>query len=552
MTPTPRAHWWTSLALLLPGGLLALVFFGPQEGLPVVPRPPADANVLRIAHVQYLLPDPHRQTAPVSAHNHFILSLWEPLVECDPATGRPQPAAAASWAWSEDRKVLTMKLRPDARWSNGDPVTAHDFVRGWLQLLQGDLEDAQVLFPLKNAEAYHRGELKDFRAVGMRAIDDFTLRLELSQIRSAFVAELADPLLSPFHPSNAKVMADKSYFRDPGALITNGPFRLADASQDGFSLQACGFYHDRADVRLAGVRFVRVGNLSIAPLLLAAGVVDIVSPMPYEESRTLPTNRPVKLAHELILGVSTIDINVTRGPLSDVRVRQALALALHRQENTAKFSPGRMVPAWSWIPSMPGRRGLKLLKEDADEARRLLAAAGFPGGKGFPVLTMSLPMWAEMDPYPAAWTEDWFRELGVRTHMTYEQPALQRKLMKDQEDYDVAYGAVMATVPDAGDLLSAFLWPVQVSKTKWVNPDVVSLLNRANSQTGNERLATLEQAERLIMAAVPTVPVMFTRRQNLLAGEVQGWYEDPLARQSLKRLWLVSAEQTAPGPESRQ
>jgi oligopeptide transport system substrate-binding protein len=551
MTTTSRFHWWTSLALLVLCGIMAVVVWGPRKSLTAMPRRPEDRDVLRMAYIQYLLPDPHRRTIPVSAHNHFILSLWEPLVECNPATGQPQPAAAERWAWSADQLALTLKLRPDARWSNGDPVTAHDFVRSWLRLLRLNMEVAQTLFPLKNAEAYHRGQLNDAGAVGLHAIDDLTLRLELSQVRSTLVAELSDPLLSPLHQSTESVLADESYFRDPAGLITNGPFRLVKASEDGFSLQVCEFYHGRAGIRLAGVHFIRVDDLSIAPLLLAAGVVDIVSPMPFGEVRALPTNRPVKLAHELILGVSSIDLNVTRGPMRDVRVRQALALALHRVETTARFDPGRMVPAWSWIPSMPGRPGLKLLREDADEARRLLAEAGYPGGKGFPVLTMALPLWAESDPYPAAWVEDWFRELGVRTHMAYEAPVPQMKRVMDTGDYDVAYGALMATVPDAGDMLSTFLWPIQFSQTKWVDKDVVSLLNLANSQMDTERLATLEKAERLIMAAVPVVPVMFTRRRNLLAAEVQGWYEDPLARQSLKRLWLASTAPSSSDPEPR-
>src|SRR5262245_23912547 len=128
MTTTSRFHWWISLVLLGLCGTMAVVFWGPRQSLAMIPRRAEDRNVLRVAYAQYLLPDPHRRTLPFPTHNHFILSLWEPLVECDPATGQPQPAAAESWEWSADRLTLTLKLRPDASWSNGDPVTAHDFV----------------------------------------------------------------------------------------------------------------------------------------------------------------------------------------------------------------------------------------------------------------------------------------------------------------------------------------------------------------------------------------------------------------------------------------
>lgn len=541
MTTTPRVHWWTSLALLSLGGLMAVVFFGAQKSLPVISRPSEDANILRLACVQNLSPDPQRRTSPYPAHNHFILSLWEPLIECDPATGQPQPAAAQSWEWSPDRLTLTLKLRPDARWSNGEPVSAHDFIRSWRRLLGQPIELAQTLFPLKNAEAFHLGHLKDFGAVGMQAVDGLTLRLELSKVRSSLVAELADPLLSPLPEGSEQILADASFFRDPTALVTNGPFRLQRADYDGFRLLASPHYHGSRDVRLAGLRFIRVDYLALGQLLLAAGVVDIVSPMSYEERRLMPTERQVKYEHELVLGVTTLDFNVSRGPLRDIRVRQALALALDRSRLTNKFNPGRMVPAWSWIPSMPGRPGLNLLKKNAEEARRLLAAAGYPAGRGFPVLEMSLPLWQRDNPYPAEWVETWYQELGVRTHISHEPVAVRAKRMTAAGDYDLLYSSMVATVPDAGDLLSGFLWPSEINATKWVDKKMIGLLNEANTLTGERRLAALEKAEQLLMTAVPNVPVMFERRQAMLAAEVQGWYPDPLARQSLRRLWLEPA-----------
>jgi hypothetical protein len=115
----------------------------------------------------------------------------------------------------------------------------------------------------------------------------------------------------------------------------------------------------------------------------------------------------------------------------------------------------------------------------------------------------------------------------------------------------VTYGGLVATVPDAGDMLSGFLWPAEFSTTKWGDKDVVGLLNEANTKTGAARLALLEKAESLVMAAVPTVPVMFNRRQAMLADEVHGWYKDPLARQSLKRLWLEPGVIPNANPEPR-
>ncbi|MDB6166348.1 MAG: dppE [Lacunisphaera sp.] len=551
MTTSPRVHWWISLALLLFSGLMGAVFFGPRDSLPVVERRSEDNNVLRVGYVQLIIPDPHRRTYPVPAHNQFILSLWEPLVECDPATGQPQPAAAQSWSWSADRKILTLKLRPDARWSNGDPVRAADFVRSWLRVLRHSMDLATTLFPLKNAEAFFNGTLPQPEAVGVQALDDFTLQVELDRPRATFVAELADPMLSPLHSTSETAIANHTYFNQPATLVTNGPFRLVRASYDGFRLEACEHYHDRATVRLAGVQFVRMDYLSTAPLLVAAGVVDLFSQAPSAEpSRPWPTARPVRVESELVLGVTTIDLNVTRGPLRDVRVRQALSLALDRVGAIEKLDPGHMEPANSWVPAMPGRAGLALLHENADEARRLLAAAGYPGGQGFPVLRMAVPMSFQRDPFPMAYTERWFQELGIRTYITYEPPLWLAPRLK-AGDYDLFYGTLIATVPDAGDLLSTFLTPPGYSYTKWSDPAVVSALNQADAKNGEERRMALESAERLAMAALPTIPVMFERRQALRAAEVQGWYADPLGRQSFKRLWLESNPSNDPGMSPR-
>jgi len=539
MTTMPRDHRWISLALLVLGGGLALVFLGPRSSLPFAGRTPQDHGVLRVAYTPALSLDPHARVFPYPAYNHLMLCLWEPLVECHPSTGEPHPAAAGSWQWSKDHRVLTLTLR-EARWSNGERVTAHDFVRGWLRLLRSPISVAHPLFPVKNAENYHRGQLHQPGEVGLSALDDLTLRVELDQPRTSFVAELADPLLAPLHVSSERVLADKSFERQPETLVTNGPFRLIGADADGFRLEASPHYRQQARVRLAGVRFIRTHDVSTGVLLLAAGVADVLSGSNLEPVRSGLTARPLVIEAELVLGVVANYFNVTRGPLRDLRVRQALALALDRASLIEESDRARLVPARSWVPGMPGRPGLALFAEDAAEARRLLAEAGYPGGRDFPVLRMTLPLGGESDPYPAACSERWFKELGIRTYVAYESPVRRRSRITEG-DYDLLFGLLVATVPDPADLLTTFSQPLAYNESKWQEEEIVRLLAAANHKTGAERLVLVEQVERRAMAAVPAVPLMFPRRHTLRATEVCGWYEDPLARQSFKRLWLDSA-----------
>lgn len=524
---------------------MLLAFLGPKRGLPVSPRPPDEENVLRVAYTQLLLPDPHRRTQPMPAQSQFILALWEPLIECDPRTGEPRPAAAASWQWSDDRRSLTVKLRPDGRWSNGDPVTARDFVRGWRRLLHQPIDVASVLFPVKNAEALHRGNLQGDDNLGVVAVDDLTLHITLMGVRSTFLAELADPLLSPVHETTPGVLEHGDFWQRPEKLVTNGAFQLEWARADGYRLRVSPHYRDHQWIQLSGVKFVRVGSMSMAQLLAAAGQVDVLSPLPGSDPARFPTTRCLTEESELALVVSALDLNVTRGPLRDVRVRQALSMALDRAGSIPDRDRETMVPAFSWVPDMPGRPGLTLLREDANEARRLLAEAGYPGGKGFPVLVMPVaPSWRGYS-YLQAWTDSWYRELGIRTYLAYENES-ERKVRMKTGDFDVYYNGLLATVPDAGDMLGTFALPGVYNATHWENPSVTRLLALADCQEGPERLALLEQAERMVMAEVPTIPMMFEQRRTLLAIEVGGWYADPLGRQLLRHLSIRAIPQEEP------
>ncbi|HEY8995804.1 MAG TPA: ABC transporter substrate-binding protein [Lacunisphaera sp.] len=545
MTTSSRILWGMTLAMSGAGALMLAVFLGPRHDLPVMPRPATDKDVLRVAHVQPVWPDPHRWGFPLPTQNQFVLCLWEPLIECDPETGQPQPAAAEGWRWSDDRRALTIALRRDGRWSNGEPVTARDFVRAWRRLLLQDGGQAAVLFPVENAEKFHREKGADGGSLGLEVVDDFTLRIKLGAVRSTFVAELADPLLSPLHESTEKVLKEERYRREPATLVTNGAFCLERAKAGSFRLKTNVHYHGRSTVRLAGVEYICADNFRMARLLVAAGRADLMAPIPAGSPTAVPTRRCLTEESEMAMVITAMDLNVTRGPLRDPRVRRALALAMDRAGSIRKDDADRLVPAYAWVPDMPGRPRLSLLKENADEARRLLAEAGYPGGRNFPVLIMPMSARDANYGYWQAWTERWFRELGIRTYLAFQTEEERKRGMKTG-DYDVYPSGLIATVPDAGDMLGVFAFPETFSGTRWINPEMKRLLAEANNTTGLERLQRLEQIERQAMEAVPTIPMMFERRRTLLSVEVEGWYADPLGRQALKRLALRPLENGEP------
>jgi oligopeptide transport system substrate-binding protein len=535
MISSPRVPWWVVFALSTAVVLMLAVYLAPRRQLPVLPRSADEQDVVRVAYTQGLTIDPHRWTFPLPTQNQFILSLWEPLIECDPETGQPRPAAAASWRWSDDRLTLTVSLRPDGRWSNGEPVTAQDFVRGWRRLIRQDMECAAALFPVRNAERIHRGDIQDVGALGVEAVDDLTLRIRLNAVRSTFVAELADPLLVPLHASTPEMLQHEGHLRRPGMLVTNGAFQLATATPEGFRLTASPHYRERAAVRLRGVEFVRADNNAIARLLVAVGRVDIANPPAWGRPAGWPTERCVTEATEMAMQITSLDLNQTRGPLRDVRVRRALALAVDRAGSIAEGDAERLVPAYSWVPDMPGRPSLAIMREDPAEARRLLAEAGYPGGRGLPVFILPVNPRRPDFRHVQAWTERWHRELGVRTYLAYDEPA-RRKERLERGEFDMVVGGLIATVPDAGDLLGIFAYPERFNAPHFRSPEATTLMVEANRRAGTDRLALLEQLERHVLDEVISIPMMFERRRTLLAMEVDGWYADPLGRQALRRL----------------
>ena len=517
---------------------MAMIFNGRVGPLEIRRRPDTDRGFLRVVCTQPMSPDPQWRNYNLTQYNQFILSLWEPLVECDPVTGQPLPAVAESWQLSPDQLTMTVHLRARARWSNGDPVTAGDFVRSWLRLLKQNRELGEILAPLKNSRAFQKGELRPGQRVGVYAIDDLTLQIELEKPRPTLMMELADPVLSPLHKTNEAAFESKSYLETGPALVTNGPFRMVRANYDGYRMETNPHYWDAAAVKLAGLQFVRADSSRVGELMLAAGLVDFLAPTPLGKEHEFLTSRPFVVKSEFEPTIHSININTARPPLGDGRVRQALALALNREESIEAHDRGHLIPAWSWVPEMPGRAGLKLLKEDPAEARRLLAAAGYPGGRGFPVLQWSIMKQQRPNHFAQDWAERWFRELGVRTYITYEGPQKSKERMKTG-DYDLSYSRVTATVPDAGDLLGVFNWPVEITGTNWSDQEVTDWLAGANATEGAEHLALLEKVERRVMAELSCIPVMFERRQTMLASEVHGWYPDPLSRENLKRLSLA-------------
>src|SRR5215204_2947762 len=316
-----------------------------------------------------------------------VRALFEGLTDYDPQTLTPIPAVATRWESSNDGRVWTFYLRDNARWSNGEKVTAQDFVRSWERTLNiGPLAPHTEL--LANIEgATPTIETPD--SFGARAINDHILQVSLQHADHSFPALVAHPVFRPVKVADA----DRTNRLESHELISNGAFLLSATENNKVQLERAKTYWDGASVALDRVTFVNTTNAEDALSAYQAGEIDAITNAPFEPL-ALKLLAPYKDFRRSTFGALTYyGFNTAREPFDDVRVREALALAIDRERISRDDLGGATEPAGKFLPeAMSGEKPVvaqaEMLEHDANRARELLAEAGYPNGDGFPVVRL--------------------------------------------------------------------------------------------------------------------------------------------------------------------
>jgi oligopeptide transport system substrate-binding protein len=353
---------------------------------------PADLTYVSGAEPKSL--DPSLMTGQLEGR--FADAMYEGLTYLDPETQDPMPGVAERWETSVDEREWTFHLRKNARWSNGDPVTAQDFVWSWKRTLTPAFasEYSYMLWDIENAEAYNRGEIDDFGLVGVKALDDYTLRVNLRNAVPYFLDLTAFYTLYPVHRATVERWeADPSEppgsWTLPGRVVTNGPFVLESwRVNDRIRLRKNPLYWDAASIRLETVDALSIEDVTAALNAFLVGEADW-NPANWDPA----LNREIRQLPECIVTEAAqiyyYRINTTRPHLKDPRVRRALSMAIDRSEIVRNITRLGEKEAFSFVP--PGIKGYVQppgIRFDPEGARRLLAEAGYPGGKGMPPLEL--------------------------------------------------------------------------------------------------------------------------------------------------------------------
>jgi oligopeptide transport system substrate-binding protein len=471
------------------------------------------------------------QIATAYTDQNILMALFEGLTSLDEKTSLPVPGVAERWDVSPDTLTYTFHLRADARWSNGDPVTAQDFAYSFQRILSPKLasEYSYMLWPVKNAEAFNTGKLADFSAVGVEAIDARTLRLTLERPTPYLLALAAHPTWFPVHRSViekfGRMDQRNTAWTRPGNLVGNGPFILTTWTPNArIVVTKNPRYWDAARNHLEHVVFFPTENPEVEERDFRAGQLHLTFGLPVSKIPGYRERAPAQLRLDPFLQTFFFRFNVTRPPFDRTPVRRALALAIDRDAIARHVLGGSRLPATHLTPdNCAGYTARAGVPTDPDTARRLLAAAGFPGGQGLPPIELQVRNDDIMPKVAEAIQAGWRRELGVTVSIA---PFEQKIWLQNQQTlhYAIALGGWAGDFVDPVTFLGLFVTDGGNNWTGWSNARYDRLIDEAAHEPDrSRRYEFFQQAEKILLEEAPIAPLYFGARAYLIRPEVKNW-----------------------------
>ncbi len=576
--------------------------------------PPADFTFNNSTDIKSL--DPAVVTG--QPEGRIIMSLYEGLVRLGPRYREPQPGMAKSWEISEDGKTYTFHLREGCKWSNGDPVTADDFVYSMQRFLSPSTtaEYAYQAWYLKNARKFSRasrgvevgdpvevelferveGSLPfapgktlrgkliaiepdpdateeeladdddftklrtfvveiegkeicfrihskeedfdnatackqltlDFREVGIRAPDAMTVVMDLEAPTPYWLQLLGFYPLSPVNRTCVETYG-KSDWAKTGRIVTNGAYKLQFRRiRDRIRIVKNPDYWDAENVEIETIDALMIESLTTAFNMYETGQID-----------WQPQNDPL-ISKELLkldeprddfnpqpqFGTYFYAFNVTRPPLDDVRVRQALVMAIDRQQIVDVAGAGEVTTRSFVPPGLPGYTNASCFEEDVARAKELLAEAGYPDGVGFPKISLLYNYQEQHQTIAELLRKQWQRNLGINVSTRNEEWGTYLSSQRTLK-FDAIRRAWIGDYLDPNTFLDMFVTNGENNKTGWSNEQYDKLIEESRLETdAAKRLKMLNEAEAILMEELPIMPIYNYVSRNLVRNHIQGFWNN--------------------------
>jgi oligopeptide transport system substrate-binding protein len=488
--------------------------------------------------------DPHK--ADGNWEYNIIADMFMGLMTED-AAGNPMPGAALSYSVSTDGLVFTFKLR-DHKWSDGVPVTAHDYVFAFRRILNPKTASpySAILYPIKNALDVNGGTMPPEK-VGVRAIDDSTLEIAF-HVQVPYIAQLLTHFTTFAIPRHIVEKYGDAWI-EPGKVVTNGPYVLREwVPNDHVLLVKNPYFYDHANLKVEKVYYYPTPDYSAALKRFRAGELDTTNGIPAGEIDWLKLEMPRSLRVAPFILSQYVQFNLTRKPFDDVRVRTALSLAINREIIAERVMRAGERGAYAFVPpNMPGYPGKPKVGFTAmsmgariAKAKALLAEAGF--GPGNP-LTFDYNYQNQTDARLVAVAfQSMWQEIGANVQLAPSESQVHYNLLRKQE-FAAAWAGWVADYRDAKNYL--MLWETSANDLnfgRYSNPKYDALMAQSDAERDPDRRAGLLQAaEQTVLDDAAFAPVYFGVSRNLVSTAVKGWIPNPV---NINRSRFISLDRT--------
>jgi ABC-type oligopeptide transport system substrate-binding subunit/class 3 adenylate cyclase len=434
----------------------------------------------------------------------FIQQLFCGLVELTPELGI-SPALAESWEISDDGGRIVFHLRDQLYWSDGNPLTANDVEFAWKRNLRPEMfrNPAELLYVVKGAENYHRGDTSDPDTIKVHAVDERTLEVEIEKGCGYFLYIMAhNPVSCPLPQHALEAFGDS--WMDPDNLVCNGPFVLMEwVKGKSISLKRNPYYSLRYGGNLDRIEILMAKNQSYLASY-ESDQFDVIE-LGLDDLQVARDRYPNEYIVSPDFSSYFIIFNVREAPFSDIRVRQAFALAIDREAWSEVVLKGSVTSAKGGLipPMLPGstQEGPPF---DPQKAIRHLADAGFPQGSGFPSLTLLTNIELGEDNRFKWVVNQWNKILGVNVQLEEVEWDEKLRRVRSGQFSIIAHGWV-ADYPDPDSFLRT---NVTLFQGGWDHPEFNQVIERArNSRDQIERVQLYKAADRIVIEDVPTIPL---------------------------------------------
>lgn len=492
-------------------------------------------------------------------------ALFEGVYALDPVTLDPIYGAAEKVTHNDAYTEYTIHLKPEGKWSNGDPVTTDDFIFAWRRMMEQPGYYSYLINDyIKGAEAYaeaYRTDPKsaDFSTVGLHKIDDRTLRVELENPTAFFPDLLAFGAYFPLHQQSMEAykrvdeesgrVRYESSFATPRKLVSNGAYVLAGWDQNtGQTLEMNEHYWDKENVKSRTVRALDSDDFNLAFERYRDGLIDWISSVPSLNAYNLrQAGRedihifPAYGTYFWVFNTAETFNDGRDNPLADPLVRRALSAAVDKQEivdtimRNGEMPTGVFVPMNAdYFPDYPHPTGIAY---DVEEAKRLLAEAGYPNGEGFPRLALTYDTdTPEHGQIAQNLARQWREKLGLQfdlsgmEHLQFRdvyKPSLVDGKLKPG-NFAISRGSWYGDYLDVTTFTDMFL-PQSLNNTAvWVNEEYAAL-NRQARETADpqERFELLAQAEQIFLDEAAILPLFHYTNRAMNRPDVTGISKSP-------------------------